>query len=109
MAGFTFGALLGGACAFFGVPALLWWIGNCIRQGIMTGESTVLAMPLIGRIYERIFAPTTFYSVDTALMFQDAVHNAVLEVIDCITADKGVRALSEDERKPILKSFSTTA
>jgi hypothetical protein len=66
-------------------------------------------MPLIGRIYEWIFAPTTYYSIDTALMFQEAVHNAVFEVVDCMTAAKGVRALSEAERKPILKKFSASA
>jgi hypothetical protein len=42
-------------------------------------------------------------------MFQDAVHNAVLEVVDCITASKGVRALSEAERKPIMKRFGAFA
>jgi hypothetical protein len=109
MMGYVFGTLFGGASAFFGVPAVLWFFGNAMRQGQMSGESTVLAMPLIGWIYERIFAPPTYYAVDTALMFQQAVHNAVLEVIDCVTAEKGVRALTEAERKPILKSFSASA
>lgn len=105
MQGYVFGLLLGGAAAFLGVPLALCLLGNALRQGLTTGESTVLAMPLIGWIYERIFAPPTFYAVDTALMFQDAVHNAVLEVMDCITTNKGVRALTEAERKPILKRF----
>ena len=58
----------------------------------------MLAVPLVGRIYEWIFAPATYYSMDTALMFQQAVHNAVLDVIDCMTANKGVRSLTEDLR-----------
>jgi hypothetical protein len=66
-------------------------------------------MPLVGRVYERIFAPPTFYAVDTALMFRDAVHKAVLEVVDGMTANKGLRALSEDERKPIMKHFGASA
>lgn len=107
--GYAFGVLLGGSCAFFGVPAFLWLLGNAMRQGKIRGESTVLAMPLVGRIYELIFAPPTYYALDTALMFQDAVHNAVLEVMDCVTANKGVRALSEAERKPILKRFAASA
>ena len=37
-------------------------------------------------------------------MFQKAVHNAVLEVID-VTAEKGVRALSESDRKPVMREF----
>jgi len=106
--GYVFGLFLGGCFALLGVPALLWLVGNAIRGGTMAGESTVLAMPLIGALYEKIFAPTTFYSFDTALMFQDAVHNAVLEVVDSMTANKGIRALSEAERKPTLKTFSAS-
>ena len=99
------GTFIGGSCALIGVPAILWIIGNAMRQGRIGGESTGLAIPLFGWIYERIFAPPTFYAIDTALMFQDAVHNAVIEVADCMTANKGVRALTEAERKPIMKRF----
>jgi len=108
MQGYAFGIFLGGSLALLGVPALLWLLGNAMRSGTIPGESTVLAMPLVGFLYERIFAPTTFYAFDTALMFRDAVHNAVLEVIDTVTANKGVRALSEEERKPALKRFAAT-
>jgi hypothetical protein len=106
--GFAFGVFVSGSCALLGVPALLWSLGNAIRQGAIGGENTVLGMPLVGRLYELIFAPDTFSALDTALMFQDAVHNAVLEVLDCMTAAKGVRALSEAERKPALKRFAAT-
>ena len=109
LSGILFGIFVGACCAVFGVPALLWVMGNWLRQGLIDGESTVLAMPLIGRIYERIFAPTTFYSTDAALMFQEAVHNAVLEVIDGMISAKGLRALSDLERKPILKAFAQSA
>lgn len=100
--------VFGTSSAFIGMPVLLWLIGNGFRQGILVGESTLLAIPIIGRIYEWIFAPETFYSVDTGLMFQDAVHNAVIEVMDCMTTSKGVRALTEGERKPILKRFAAS-
>jgi len=106
--GYGFGILLGGSLALFGVPAFLWLLGNGMRKGAIRGESTVLAMPLVGWVYERLFAPTTYYAIDTALMFQQSVHNAVLEVIDCITASKGIRALTEAERKPVLKTFAAS-
>jgi hypothetical protein len=109
MSGLTFGAFLGLCFAGLGVPAVLWLLGNALRSGFIQGESTVLAMPLVGWIYERIFAPPTFYSMDTALMFQQAVHNAVLEVVDGMTANRGVRALTEAERKPIMKRFAASA
>ncbi len=116
--GFAFGAAISGVTAgvFFagcamviGVPLVLWFLGNSVRHGAIGGESTLLAIPLVGRIYEWIFAPPTYYSMDTALMFQEAVHRAVLEVIDCMTADKGVRSLTEAERKPIMKRFAAGA
>ena len=106
--GLTFGMFLAVCVSFFGVPLLTWFIGNGLRSGVIAGERTVLAIPLVGWLYERIFAPETFYSMDTALMFQQAVHSAVLEVVDGMTANKGIRALSESERKPIMKRFAAS-
>ena len=99
------GAFLGEGIALVGLLVFLWLLGNAMRQGRIGGESTVLAMPLVGAIYERIFAPATYYAIDTALMFQETVHNAVLEVFDCVTAAQGVPALTEAERKPIMTRF----
>ena len=109
ISGLTFGAFLGFASALLGVPAFLWFLGYSLRNGIIAGESTVLGIPLVGWLYERIFAPPSFYSIDTALMFQEAVHNAVLEVVDGMTASKGIRALTESQRKPIMKRFAASA
>ena len=109
ISGLAAGVFFSGCAVFIGVPLLLWFLGNSVRHGVIGGESTLLAIPLVGRIYERIFAPPTYYSIDTAIMFQKAIHNAVLEVIDCMTANKGVRALTEAERKPIMKRFAAGA
>lgn len=106
--GYATGILFGGIFACLGVPLLLWFLGNAMRHQQIQGESTVLAMPLIGWIYEKVFAPPTFYSVDTGLMFRDAVHNAVLEVVDAMTATKGVRGPTDTERKPVLKRFAAS-
>ena len=65
----------------------------------------LLVTPLLGPLWERFFCPYTYYRIDTALMFQTAVHGVILEVIDGITQAKGLRALSESDRKPILKEF----
>lgn len=48
----------------------------------------------------------TYYSLDTAQMFQAAVHVAVLEVVDGITKATGSRSLTELERKPLLRAMS---
>jgi len=53
----------------------------------------------------RLSLRPTYYRLDTALMFQDSVHSAVLEVIDQVTEGKGIKMLSELEKKPILSDL----
>jgi hypothetical protein len=104
-AGFIVGILL----SLIAVPGVLALIGNIVHNNGGSAEDAIVAIPWLGAIYEQVFHPATYYKIDTALMFQDAVHNAVMEVIDQVTAGKGVRAISEFERKPILKSFARSA
>lgn len=107
--GIAFGTFLGGCFGAIGIPLLLWVLGNALRHGYIKGESTVLAMPLVGWVYEKIFSPPTFYAIDTALMFQEAVQSAVTEVVNCMLESRGRRVLSEAERKPVMKPFSASA
>jgi len=85
----------------FSFIVVLWLIAQGARSGITEPEAAILAVPLVGWFYERVFAPETYYRIDTMLMFQSAVHSAMLEAIDEVTVQKGVRGLSEDERKPV--------
>jgi len=109
LSGLTFGAFLGFCSAFIGVPGFLWLLGYSLRNQIIGGESKVLAIPLVGWVYEKIFAPPTFYSMDTAMMFEAGARGAIFEVIDGMTSSKGVRALTEEERKPIMRRFIASA
>lgn len=70
-------------------------------------DDAILELPGIGWVYGRVFKPTTYYKIDTALMFQAAVHDAVIEAIDGLTNAQGIRAMTELERKPVLKKFAT--
>lgn len=79
-----------------------WWLGE-IPSGLIA--FLIRSIPVIGRIFERFSPSATYYKIDTALMFQQAIHAAVMEVIDGMTKAKGLRALSESERKPILRDF----
>ncbi len=72
-------------------------------------DDIVCAMPLIGGLYRRFFKPTTNFSLDTATMYQRAVHNAVLEVLDAMTQEKGIRALAEVDRRPVMREFYSRA
>jgi len=104
----VFGAFLGFLAAIILFPAVLWFLGKLVRDGALGSdtEDLVLSIPLVGRLYEWVFAPNTWYKMDTALMFQETVRKAVLEVIDGLTSTKGIRALSELERKPIMRELT---
>jgi hypothetical protein len=82
-------------------------LGAVMSQGEAEWHGQLLAIPVLGALWERFFLPPTYYRIDTALMFQGAVHGAVLEVVDGFTKANGIRALTDDERKPILRDFHT--
>jgi hypothetical protein len=101
---YFFGYIMGAiACAvvLFGGLA----VANTLSTQGVFNDNIIQAAPFIGSLYVRLFMPTTYFRSDTMEMFEKAVHNAVLEVIDTMTADKGVRALSESDRKPIMREF----
>lgn len=103
----TFGFFAGLFLAVFAFPLLVWFLGYAVREGHLGpgAEDALLAIPFFGPLYERIFKPVTYYKMDTTLMFQSLVHAAVLEVVDQVISAKGVRALTEFERKPIMREF----
>lgn len=74
-------------------------------EGGQFNEPLFRSLPFVGPLYVWLFKPGTYYRLDSIEMFQQAVHNAVLEVIDAMTTEKGLRALSESERKPIMRQF----
>jgi hypothetical protein len=78
-----------------------WWLG----QKPSFFLSLLYAIPVAGTLLERFFRPFTYYRIDTALMFQETVRLSVNEVLDAMTTAKGLRTLSEAERKPILREF----
>lgn len=76
------------------------------RLGWHALEDAVREIPLIGYLHDRLVAIPTYYRLDTAHMFQSAVHGSVLEAIDGLTGARGLRALTDEERKPILRTLT---
>jgi hypothetical protein len=74
-------------------------LGIIVRKGDLGIEPTVISMPVTGFLYRFVFRPTTYFNEDTALMFREAVHKAVVEAIDAVTSAQGVRGLSEEARR----------
>lgn len=83
--GFFVSSWLGELQGCFGI--LLFWIS---------------LIPVVGEFVKR---GPTYYQIDTALMFQSLTHSAVLSVVDEFTKAKGLRSLTELERKPVMKDF----
>lgn len=88
--------------AFFGFIvflSVLFGLGAFVRYGNHGIEPTVLSMPITGFVYGLVFRPVTYFNEDTAIMFRESVHSAVLEAIDHVTSSQGIRGLSEEARK----------
>ena len=103
-----FGFILGLPAFLIGFPLLFWGLVQILKDNEGWDDS-IVAIPILGPIYQRIFRPETYYMIDTTQMFQQLVHNAVMEAVDQMTSGKGVRALSELERKPALMHFAKGA
>ena len=78
-----------------------WWL--LYKNSI--GQLIISKIPFVGGWLARKLYPVTYYKIDTASMFMTYAQAAVLKVIDDITKSQGVRALSEQERKPTLQDI----
>ena len=78
-----------------------WWL--LYKNSIW--ELIVSKIPFVGKWLVRMWFPITYYKVDTASMFMTYCHNTVLKVMEDITKGQGIRAIGEDQRKPILNNI----
>lgn len=88
------------------LPLLIWFLGKIIREGDLIDEDEVLALPYVGWLYQLIFSPVTYYRMDTAIMFQESVRAAVMEMVEQVRNEHGLRALSEEEKRPRLRDLA---
>lgn len=81
-----------------------WWLGE-VRSGLI---AFLAGLPYLGRFIAWLWdtaKPITYYRVDTALMFQTATHAAVMEAVEAAIDAAGSRALTADERRPVMRDF----
>lgn len=74
-------------------------VGMIVRTGPNL-DALLTGLPGIGYVYERFFRTITYYRFDKQCMYQQAVHAAVMQVIDEITTLQCIKPLSEFERRP---------
>ena len=80
-------------------------LGWSIREGYAFDEDEVLGVPIIGWLYAKLFGTNTYYRHDTAMMFQESIRRAVNDVIGGLLDAKGLRALTEDQKKPTIREL----
>lgn len=73
--------------------------------GVRAADTAMSALPVLGPLYRRLVRPVSYYRLDTIGMYQAAVKAAVEESIDEVTKAKGLRALTEEEKKPLMLAF----
>ena len=76
-----------------------WWLYS-EKTGF---ESLLSKVPFVGAYLSKAFFPETYYTHDTASMFMTYAQASIQKVIDDITTEKGLRPLSENQKKPILQ------
>ena len=77
------------------------WLGE-LPSGFW---ALVAFIPYFGPLLIWSFRRRTYYREDTTQMFLDLVHCAVMEVVDAMTATRGIPALVGPERTPIMRGF----
>jgi hypothetical protein len=55
-------------------------------------------IPIFGRLFRAVAMPETFFTIDTRLMFQGAVHSCIVHAINSMLEAKGMKALSEVQK-----------
>lgn len=84
-----------------------YWLSRFQFAGCAAAFMTLLiTIPGIGAIVERGLRPLTYYQIDTALMFQQAIHEIVLGYVDELTGAQGIEPIPEHDRKPSMKRLT---
>ena len=78
-----------------------WWLNAPISNFFIFASK----IPIIGGLILSAYEHQAYYKLDTDTMFRTSVQQAVLQAIDQVTEAKGIRSLSESERRPDLRSL----
>jgi hypothetical protein len=95
----------GAAIAVLSVFCALVIMRAAVGAGLRDLDALLLHTPIVAGFYERFLRPVTYYRIDQAVMYQQAVHAAVMQVVDEMTEAQKLPRLSESERKPILRDY----
>lgn len=81
-----------------------WWLGD-LPSGLKAFLYRIPVVSWLVAVVENVAAPETYYTNDTRMMFQSLIHSAVTKSVDQITNNKGLKELTAEEKKPVMRDF----
>jgi hypothetical protein len=72
-------------------------IESALKERGLSLRDALSVMPFFGTFYSRYMRPVTYYSMDTATMFRESVHRAVMAEVNALRSAQGLRELAPDE------------
>ena len=87
------------------IGVVTWLLVRMLRGTLLDLDQYLSNSQAFGPAYGRVTGRLTYYRIDTILMFQAAVHSALIEVVDKHTEAQHLQPLSELERKPVLSEL----
>src|SRR6185436_5960193 len=80
----------------------IWMMRNAVGSAVKDLDATLLKIPVLGSFYERFIRRETPYREDTRLMYLQTVPVVVKEIVEAITASKGIKLLKQFEQRSAL-------
>ena len=99
---------IGGLLLFVVALGAGWTLlANGTIAGAEVIDDMMLALPIWGALYARFIKPATYFSEDSRLIFQEAVHSIVLHEVEALLKVNGARALAPEEVRPQTRPLFT--
>jgi hypothetical protein len=95
------GLFLGPTLLLMLLVLLGWTMRNAIGLGLRDLDTTLLALPVIGPIYERYFRKDSYYRQDLRIAYCSIVSAIVKGKVEKVTGEKGVKLLKEFRYSPV--------
>lgn len=93
-AGFTMGTIL----FFVLLGFTMFLMGQVVQDGSSEVGEIIVAVPYLGPIFAKFFKPTTYYSEDTRIMFEETVHRVVIDVVAGVLTANGMSPLAPEQK-----------
>ncbi len=75
---------------------------NAVAMGLQDLDTTLIATPVVGPLYEVLFRKETYHRIDSRLCYLEVVPTLVKKLAEDTTAAKGVKLVRQYEAAPIL-------